>query len=61
MVSLKNGFTAWRQSQKEDFLSVIYQCLAQHAPATPLNWTSYVYHPLIENLLMNSSYASLQL
>ena len=24
MVSLKDGFTVWRQSQKEDFLSIIY-------------------------------------
>ena len=29
-LSLKDSFTVWRQSQKEDFLSIIYQCLALH-------------------------------
>ena len=27
MVSLKDGFTVWRQSQKEYFLSIIYYTL----------------------------------
>ena len=26
-----HGFTVWRQSQKEDILSTIYQCLTRHA------------------------------
>ena len=30
MVSLNDGFTVSRQSQKEDFLSILYSCLAQH-------------------------------
>ena len=31
MVSLKDGLPVWRQDQKEDFLSIIYQCSAQPA------------------------------
>ena len=30
MVSLKDGLTIWHQSQKEDFLPIIYWCLTQH-------------------------------
>ena len=30
MVSLKDSFTVWRQRQKEDFLSIICQHLAQY-------------------------------
>ena len=46
MVSLKDGFTAWSQSQKEDFLSTKYS-LAQHDGVNPIffskknkDWTS---------------------
>ena len=30
VVSLKDGVTFWRQSQKKDFFPMIYHCLAQH-------------------------------
>ena len=42
MVSLKDGFTVWRQSQKENFLSIIY-CLAQHDVWSPRKANSSFY------------------
>ena len=55
MISLKDGFIIWRQSQKEDFLPILY-CLVSGHGANPVFFNKKIKIERPEQLLTPPPY-----